>query len=195
MFTHATGNTSLLPRLHKCRVYRSSQCVAKWLFKLFRNSLVGPGLILLAHSVLLASHALGADYYRWTDQNGVLHLSEIPPQASMYTDIERVEKLTTKTYNPSSSLSTSTPNDQSQQAQALKDQELKENLDEQLTTPELEISLKDPKRCHAEKGRLAILNSGARIRMKGKNGEDIYLSAQQIQSERIQAQKAINESC
>ncbi len=178
MPTHAIDNIRLLSK----RYLTGKICPARISSQLNTGCITRIGFVLLINAAF-THHALAADYYRWTDQEGILHLSETPPHTSTYgSTIVHLEKLTTKTYTPPSDDSDSTQTDE-------------DTLNEFDASLKPELSLKDPKRCRAEKGRLSLLNSGARIRMKDKNGEDIYLSAQQIQNEITQSQKAISESC
>lgn len=148
------------------------------------DSKTHPAIIIL-HALALCTIALYAfscnvvwagEYYKWVDENGVSHFSERPPRGAT----EITEKLKT---------SVRASGHEDEASQSPEESQATENPTEPT------VSLKDKKRCQAEKDRLKALSSGARIRMKGADGSDHYLDEQQIQEQARISRQAIQESC
>lgn len=108
-----------------------------------------------------------ADYYRWQDQQGVVHYTDKPPKGV------DAKKLATKTRQPKASEESETPADKVDQ----------------------DASAKDAERCKAEQDRLAVLESNSKVQMRDAEGNLRTLNAQEMQTEIAFAQKAIQHFC
>lgn len=124
----------------------------------------------------LSTVCTAAEYYKWTDENGVSHFSERPPQSK--TQAVKVKK----------HAKTPTP------APQVQDDQEPEKLQPQTTAVNNNKNL-DPTRCAAEKKRLKTLSSGSRIRMQDNKGGFYYLEQKQIADELKKSRQAISESC
>ncbi len=122
--------------------------------------------------LIVATPAIAGEYYKWTDENGVSHFSERPPQQA-----DSAEKIKTHARTPTT--------EETQEANTAINKELE---------PTTKI-LADPARCDKEKARLTQLSSGSRIRMQDTQGGFYYLDTQQIQQEMQKSKQAISESC
>ncbi len=126
----------------------------------------------LCLSLLLFSHSSlsSKDFYKWEDENGVVHYSAHPPKDKPNTKVR-----TTNIYGET--------------ADELSSKEEKT----QANTAEEEFP-KDPKRCAAARKNLDTLKNKARIRIK--DGDDYrYLAPEEIKEQLKTAQEIIKQDC
>lgn len=111
--------------------------------------------------------------YTWTDAKGVVHYGERPPKDSQAA---LVKTRTGHSEPPSTSPS---------------------NPASQNTTPETTIanSLKDPERCNVARKNLEVLNSVARIRVPGDDGNMRTLTEKDKINQRTTMQEIIDQAC
>lgn len=119
--------------------------------------------------------SVAGEYYKWTDNKGMSHFSERPPQSAQAVKVT--------TYAKAAPRNDAHNNEQAMQAPAAQ--------------PNSTLQNKQPdiKRCKTESKRLKTLGSGARIRMQDVNGGFYYLEQDQIQNEIKKSKLAIQESC
>jgi hypothetical protein len=130
-------------------------------------------LPLLGLITVLTTFTVSAeDYYKWVDDQGVTHYGERPPKNTT------ASKGKTQTGH-----STHTPYVVTQDTEA------------SATTATNTENQKDPERCKAAKSNLDIINTSARIKVKGDDGEFSYLSPDEIAKRKKDAQQAVKESC
>lgn len=130
-------------------------------------------LPLLGLMTVLTTFTVSAeDYYKWVDDQGVTHYGERPPKNTT------ASKGKTQTGH-----STHTPYVVTQDTEA------------SATTATHTENQKDPERCKAAKSNLDIINTSARIKVKGDDGEFSYLSPDEIAKRKQDAQQAVKESC
>ena len=126
---------------------------------------------------LLAAPAMAAQFYKWTDENGVTHYSEAPPPDSV--------KSSTAIKVPSrqpSGAETATQNLQKQREAALK--ALDEAGKKGASTANAPAAAKDNKeqyaeRCKQLKANLAVMENSGRVSEKDDKGEKRILTEEE----------------
>lgn len=141
--------------------------------KLLMGVIAGWTLALCASNTLAAKDKV----YTWTDSKGVVHYGERPPKDSQAALIKtrtgHSEPIPTATTPPS-------PSTTSQDA-----------------SPENAIAkeLKDPERCNVARKNLEVLNSVARIRVPGDDGNLRTLTEEDKVNQRTTMQEIIDQAC
>jgi hypothetical protein len=124
--------------------------------------------------VTLCQGVAAAKVYTWTDEKGVTHYGEHPPQGA-----------TAKKINARTGHSEPTPTETPA-------------TPEKSPTPSAEQapqSTKDPERCEIAKKNLETLKSNARVRVPDGNGNTRFLLDEERQSKVDETEKVIEESC
>jgi hypothetical protein len=124
---------------------------------------------------LCASNALAAKdkVYTWTDEKGVVHYGERPPKDSQAALI----KTRTGHSEPIPTPATNTAPQNATPAAAIAN------------------SLKDPERCNVARKNLEVLNSVARIRAPGEDGNMRTLTEDDKVAQRATMQEIIDQAC
>ncbi len=146
------------------------------------------GRALICAAALLLSPALLAasknGYYRWTDDKGATQFSQQPPPGRA-SEFVRTATGTSSKVEAGATDSDAAPSPAGQPAAAKKPAE-----------GGLEgVPAKDQAKCEQTRGTQSILNSSARIREKGADGEYRYLSQDEIAEQKRLADEAINIYC
>jgi|GEM_PF-1151956 len=131
--------------------------------------------------------ALSEEYYRWLDEQGVVHYGSTPPPG--------VEATKVKTYGGSSKSTNTTRNTPSSETKAEAPMEDLSNLPPEEVERRKKVAEAQKKVCDQEKARLAVLNKPGRIRMKQPDGSFTYMSQDEIQSEIATTKSVINDAC
>ena len=137
----------------------------------------GLGLTLM----LSSNHLLAAKsgYYRWTDSEGKVHFSQQPPVGQRYEFVE--------TQTGRRSISEDEPTAADGEAPEASPAD---NASMEVLPP------KDPSICEQAKGNLQSLSThGARIRATDADGKARYLTAEEIEQQRLRAEEAIRIHC
>lgn len=143
-------------------------------------------LILLALIALTAPALASAQsVYRWQDENGVVHFGDREPPGR---SSERVSVKTGK-----SSGDAGRPSAQ-EQVQALDESQAERERREKETAVEEARRKQREARCQAAQANLQAINSNARIRVE-EDGEQRYLSPEEIAEKKQQFEQMIEESC
>jgi len=117
--------------------------------------------------------------YKWVDENGLTHYTALPPKN------RSASKIRTKTGH-SDPVSYKSPESDIRDKPA---------TDTEQTTASTPVSLKDPNRCAIARENLETLRVHARVRIKSEDGEMRYLKPEEHNQKKVEAQKAIRESC
>lgn len=126
-------------------------------------------------TVSLCNAVYGQQFFQWTDDKGVTHYSDKPPQGVEATVIgkKRRRPISSEEDAEPEADSEEQPNQQANNAQ----------------------SQKNPERCQAERDRLQVLMENSRIRMQNADGTDRLLSPEEVQNEIDMTRKAIDYFC
>jgi len=136
-----------------------------------------------ALALLLASPGLLAEqtgYYRWKDDKGQMQATQQPPagRPSEYV------KLSTGKSSPAAG-----------EAAAAGAPKAGGNDGEQASKPIQGVPDKDPEKCRQSKETQSVLDSHARIREKGENGEYRYLTPDEISEQKRLVKESVDVYC
>jgi len=128
---------------------------------------------------LSATDALAAKkFYKWVDDQGVVHYSATPPKGQKSSVIT--------TYNRRG---TPGPN------QATEKPKETNNKEDDSEKPETNERIKDPKLCASAKKNLEVIETNHRIRLRGDDGQMRILSAEEKESQKKNSEKIVSDHC
>ncbi len=143
-----------------------------------------PRLLTVALLAGLISSSVWAakNYYKWVDEDGVTHYTTRKP---LNVEAEVI------------SVSTGLPRDDSGQEVKVDDEPASTGTSstQTKTAAAAPVDDKDPERCEAAQKNLKIINENARIRERQEDGTTRFLTPEEIDQRKKQAEKAIEESC
>lgn len=141
----------------------------------------------LALSVSLASApAWAGKVYKWTDENGVVHYTDQKPRnGTILKEMQISEPRYTPLPRPSIE----------EQTKALDKQEEIDRVRAQQQAENAKVEKLRKERCEAARKNLDILNSTARVRVEDKDGQDRFLTPEEIVERRQRYQDIINAEC
>lgn len=141
-------------------------------------------LVAAASASLLSFSVQAGNYYRWTNERGnVVHSDRPPPQGVDYEVVSTMSTQTRQVDADEGAVAPVTEPDQGKQSAAA-------------PVPKLEPQiLKNPEKCAAARKNLAMLDSRARIRMKNKEGEMVFLTPDEQEVQRQRALDTIEVHC
>ena len=139
-----------------------------------------PAFYLLCTTLVFSSLPIAAaEVYKWVDENGLTHYGAQPPKNT------KASKIKTQTghsepvsYNAQTAKAEADTNVEAETPQ---------------TTPPARF--KDPERCASAKKSLSTLQTYARVRTQGEDGEVRILTPKEHSQKMAEAKKAIEESC
>lgn len=134
-------------------------------------------LLSILFITVFASPSLAANYFKWTDENGVTHYSARKPVGY---DAEVVRISAGGRSQPQESEAGASQSQNQQQASQTS------------ATPEPE---KDEERCSWAKSTLETLRNHNRVRMVDENGQLRFLTEEEKAEQRRKAEEAVNEAC
>lgn len=144
--------------------------------------------IALSVTFLLATASLPSvasdTYYRWVDEDGTPMNSDLPPSPGI-----KYEKVVV-----GSGMSRRSPARETSPAAAQPDQ-AEAAPGEQAADTGQDMSHKDPEACATARQNLDTLNTRARIRMPDGEGGYYFLSEEEKEAQREQAQAVISQAC
>lgn len=143
----------------------------------------------LAGALLTPQFAHAKTFYKWVDSDGVTHYSARKPRGQEAEEVEVKGGRTTKTSPSAASANTGAA--AATQAAAPQQQTAPAGAAES----DAALANKDPERCKAARERLQTLESYARVRIRGEDGQLRYLSQQEKDEKLQEAKQAIQESC
>lgn len=130
--------------------------------------------------------SLGASVYKWTDENGVTHFGDRQPTG------QSTEQVDIRTGGPSGNQATRrSPQEQMEDIEEGQQQE-RQNAEE--TAVEEARRKQREANCETARSNLKILNQNSRIRVE-EEGEQRYLSPEEIEEKRQEFQEAEEEYC
>lgn len=136
--------------------------------------------LLVLSGITLSVTALSEEYYRWTDESGIVHYGSTPPSG--------VEATKVKTYGSKANRGT-TPANPSTDAAA------SGNLPPEEAERRRKVADAQKKACDEEKSRLELLNQPTRLRMKDAEGNTRVLSQDEVMQEIEVSKKFIQDYC
>lgn len=142
-------------------------------------------LLLTLMALMVPALACADSVYRWTDESGVVHFGDREPQG------RSSERVSVKS---GQSRSSERPSPQ-EQVEALEEGEAdKERRENESAVEEARRKQRNAK-CETARANLDAINSNARIRMAGEDGEPRYLSPEEIETQKSRFQEMADENC
>lgn len=129
--------------------------------------------------------ATGASVYKWTDENGVTHFGDRQPTG------KQSERVSVRTGKSSGSQQRQSPQEQ---LEALEAREADEAGKREESAAEEARRKQREANCSTARSNLNILDRNSRIRIE-EDGEQRYLSPEEIEEQRQQFQEIADENC
>ena len=147
-----------------------------------RTALLTFGAIALSFS-LSGTHALAEQVYKWVDEDGRIHYSDIKPNKS---NVENVKIRGTK-----SQAAVGSPIDKAADLDTQKQAELEQKAEALQANAQ---QRENDERCQALRNNIKKMNEGSRVKIS-ENGELRYLSPEEVAERKASYQKMLDESC
>jgi len=154
------------------------------------SSASGLLVLVVAATFGVAALAEEASVYKWVDSQGVPHFSDQPPPGSSAVELAIHYNKTDRAalqarLKAQSELTAASDVRESQEsaANAAADADRKKVLAEREAI------------CQAAKDRVAKYNNAQRLYKPGPNGERVYLTSEELDVERANASRAVEQSC
>lgn len=132
---------------------------------------------------LIATSASAESFYKWTDDDGTVNYTRLPPEGrpsekvSTFTKHSEPVKYTTEQFKEES-----------------KGEKTEKKVASAQTSP-TQAPTKDPVRCEQARKNLNKLNNNSRIRTQSASGEMRYLTPEEINQKKAEMQQVVQESC
>lgn len=144
-------------------------------------------LLLVALIALLGPSLTSAEsVYRWTDENGVVHFGDREPVG------RAADRVSVKTGAATGNSERKSPQEQ---VEALEERRAERERSEKETAVEEARRKQRQARCDTARANLQAINSNARIRVADADGEQRYLTPEEIQEKRAEFESIVEESC
>jgi hypothetical protein len=138
-----------------------------------------------------------ADLYKWTDESGKVHYSDQPPPG----EVTNAESLKLKSTTPPVD-TTATGTNASAKPKTAAEQEMecrKRRVEaaeaEAKAQKEAQAAEEKKRNCERATAQVALLGRGGRITRPGPNGEQTYMSDEEIAKEIVNARKTADSWC
>lgn len=142
----------------------------------------------------LSFPANSAEYYSWVDENGVPNFGEKIPVGFEGQKVKAVDNLS---YKPDPSATKEGSQSLTENSESGDQKNEGDEIDITEETKKVEAEIAEVKRSNCEIGKrnLAQLSAYARIKMRGKDGEDRVIGEDEKQSKIDEARKIIADNC
>lgn len=128
------------------------------------------------------------EFYRWVDDDGVTHYTVAAPKDRPSTLIRtQIGAGSSQSSSGAIPASRVLPGDETGSAPKPQTTEA--------AKPEEQMTALDPQRCSVARANVETLNNHARIKVTGADGSIRYLSDDELNEKRAEAEAAIRESC
>jgi len=125
--------------------------------------------------------------YKWTDEDGVPHFGDRQPTG------KQAESISIRTGRPSGS-DASGPMSPQQRVQQMNEQQAENAQSRQLSAVEEARQKQRAANCETARNNLSLIRSGSRIKME-ENGEERYLTPEEIAEKRAQFEEIAENNC
>lgn len=144
--------------------------------------------LLLVALIALMTPALASanSVYRWTDEDGNVHFGDREPSG------RSADRVSVKTGNPGNDGQRQSPQEQ---VEALDERQTERERSENESAVEEARRKQRDARCETAKANLQAIDSNARIRVADGDGEQRYLSQEEIQEKKAEFEQVAEESC
>jgi hypothetical protein len=141
--------------------------------------------------------AAWADLYKWTDEDGKVHYSDQPPPG----DVKKTESIKQPKSAPASDSAAAAANPSAKPRTAADlDMEFRKRRVEAAEAEakaqkDAEAAEEKKRNCQRATAQVASLERGGRVTKPGPNGEQTYMSDEEIAKEVVSARKAADSWC
>jgi hypothetical protein len=151
----------------------------------------------IALALCLFIPAAWADLYKWTDEDGKVHYSDQPPPG----DVKKTESIKQPKSAPASDSAAAAANPSAKPKTAADlDMEFRKRRVEAAEAEakaqkDAEAAEEKKRNCQRATAQVASLERGGRVTKPGPNGEQTYMSDEEIAKEVVSARKAADSWC
>ncbi len=138
---------------------------------------------------LFASVAIASEVYTWRDENGVLHYGDKP----LADDAKRVVIETRRTN--AATVTARAAERQADLAEASEDFQTRRNEERAAAEAARVAAEEKQKACSSARDRLRAYINARRLYRQGDDGEPVYLSSDEIDQARQDAERAVADLC
>ena len=135
-----------------------------------------------------------ADLYKWTDEKGNVHYSDKPPEG----DVKNSESLKQSKLPPATeapAAAAAKPKTAAELDMEFRKRHVEAAEAEAKAQKEAEAAEAKKQNCERANAQVAALGRGGRFTRPGPNGEQIFLSDEDIAKEMVNAKKAVDTWC
>jgi len=135
-----------------------------------------------------------ADLYKWTDEKGNVHYSDQPPQG----DVKKSEALKQTKSSPASeapAAAAAKPKTAAELDMEFRKRQVEAAEAEAKAQKDAEAAEEKKRNCQRATAQVAALERGGRITRPGPNGEQNYMTDEEIAKEVVNAKKAADSWC
>jgi len=136
------------------------------------------------------------DYYMWVDDDGITNFAERAPNDSVFVHVTERKRFGYAHQSRSKPIEATQPESNSDlNAQSVDPIDLDSAIAEEKAKYEAELTTARQRSCELAKQNLARLETFARIRVQGDNGEYRYLEPKEMETKKIESREAIKSHC
>ncbi|PAV25174.1 DUF4124 domain-containing protein [Tamilnaduibacter salinus] len=143
-------------------------------------------LTMTAVFLMFSGHAAAESVYKWTDEDGVTHFGDRQPSGQQS---ESVDVKTGTSQSPGNRTSAT------EQVEALNEEKAREQEQQKQSRAEEARRKQQQKNCEIARENLNTLNTYSRIRVQGEDGEQRYLTPEEIEERKAKFQAVVEDSC
>ena len=147
-------------------------------------------VVCIAGSAASTAVAQDASVYKWVDAQGVPHFSDQPPMNSAAEELAIRYRKTDK-----AAVQARVKAESELDAAAGVREDLAQDADAAAKADRLKVLAEREAICKAAKDRMAKYDTAQRLYKPGPNGERIYLTDEELDVERANATRAVDQSC
>ena len=147
-------------------------------------------IVCIACSSASTAVAQDASVYKWVDTQGVPHFSDQPPTDSNAEELAIRIRRTDK-----AALQARVKAESELDAAAAVREDLAEDEEDAAKADRLKVLAERATICKAAKDRMAKYDTAQRLYKPGPDGERIYLTDEELDVERANANRAVDQSC
>jgi len=137
-----------------------------------------------------------ADLYKWTDENGKVHYSDQPPpDDAKQTQTLKESKSAAAAPDAASAKPAAAAKTPAEQEMEFRKRRLEAAEAEAKAKKEAEATEEKKRNCERANAQVASLQRGGRITRPGPNGEQIYMSDEEIAKELVNARRVADSWC
>ncbi len=136
-----------------------------------------------------------ADLYKWTDENGKVHYSDQPPTGDVRKEESLKQPRSAAASEAPTAAAAGKPKTAAEQDMEFRKRRVEAAEAEAKAQKEAEAADEKKRNCQRATAQVASLERGGRLTRPGPNGEQNYMTDQEIAKEVVNARKAADSWC